>query len=82
MCLGLPGVVTEVLADGRTALVEIAGVVREIDVAMLAAPLQPGEHVLVHSGVALERMSEEQARQASAIFGADGARTGSPPRAP
>ena len=52
-------------------LVEVAGVVREINLALLDGPFVPDEYVLIHSGFAIERMSPERAADALAFFGAD-----------
>lgn len=59
MCLGIPGRIVEVGADGDLARVEVAGVVREVDLALLDGPWKPGDHILIHSGFALERMTDE-----------------------
>lgn len=71
MCLGLPGRVVRVEDGGRTGRVDVAGVERDIDLSLLSEPALPGEHVLVHSGIALERMSPDQAREAESLFGHD-----------
>ncbi|HEV2886519.1 MAG TPA: HypC/HybG/HupF family hydrogenase formation chaperone [Jatrophihabitans sp.] len=52
----------------RAGQVEVAGVLRRIDFSLLRGTLQPGEHVLIHSGIALERMSAEQARELETLF--------------
>ena len=44
------------------------GVVREINLALLDGPFLPGEYILIHSGFALERMTEAQAREALTVF--------------
>lgn len=75
MCLGIPGRVVELLDGGDVARVDVAGVVREINLGLLDGPFMAGDYVLIHSGFALERMSAEQAREALAVF-ADGAFTG------
>jgi hydrogenase expression/formation protein HypC len=76
MCLGLPGrivTVGETSADGgRVGQVEVAGVLRRIDLSLLSGPLLPGDHVLIHSGIALERMSADQAREAMGLFAPPG----------
>jgi hydrogenase expression/formation protein HypC len=68
MCLGLPGLIVSVevgSGDGnRVGQVEVAGVVRQIDLSLLRGPVLPGEHVLIHSGIALERMPADRAREA------------------
>jgi hydrogenase expression/formation protein HypC len=69
MCLGIPGRVVEVFEDSCVARVEMAGVVRDIDLALLPGPFVPGDFVLVHSGFALERMTDDDARAAQEVFG-------------
>ena len=68
MCLGIPGRIVEVLDDGDVALVDVAGVVREINLGILDGPFEPGQHILIHSGFALERMTEEEAQNALNVF--------------
>jgi hydrogenase expression/formation protein HypC len=75
MCLGIPGRIVSVEAGNDLAQVEVAGVVREINLALLDGPWAPGDHILIHSGFALERMTAEQARDALQVF-ADGDATG------
>jgi hydrogenase expression/formation protein HypC len=74
MCLGIPGrIVEEPDADG-VALVDVAGVAREINLALLDGPFRPGDYILIHSGFALERMTPEDAAAALGVFD-DGDRT-------
>ncbi len=77
MCLGLPGRVVSVEEGGidghRTGQVEVAGVLRRIDLGLLRGPVLPDEHVLIHSGIALERMSAERAREMESLFAPPGA---------
>jgi hydrogenase expression/formation protein HypC len=68
MCLGIPGRIVEVIGAGELALVDVAGVIREINLGILDGPFEPGEHILIHSGFALERMSAEQAVDALNVF--------------
>ncbi|MDT4925909.1 MAG: hydrogenase expression/formation protein HypC [Pseudonocardiales bacterium] len=68
MCLGLPGRIVSVDDDGKVGQVDVAGVIREIDLSLLPGPLAPGDHVLIHSGIALERMTPDQARNAGGPF--------------
>jgi hydrogenase expression/formation protein HypC len=68
MCLGIPGRIVEVIGAGELALVDVAGVIREINLGILDEPLEPGDHILIHSGFALERMSAEQAEDALNVF--------------
>jgi hydrogenase expression/formation protein HypC len=71
MCLGIPGRIVDVEAGNDLARVEVAGVIREINLALLDGPWAPGDHILIHSGFALERMTSDEARDALAVF-ADG----------
>ncbi|WP_291379262.1 HypC/HybG/HupF family hydrogenase formation chaperone [Demequina sp.] len=71
MCLGTIAQVVEVHRDGR-AIVEHGGRREEV-LAMTVADddIQPGEWVVIHSGFALERITEAQAKDALAIRATD-----------
>lgn len=60
MCLAIPMKVAEV--RGAVALVEQEGVSREVRVDFLS-DLKPGEFVLVHAGLAIERIRPEEAEE-------------------
>ena len=64
MCLGIPGKVFEILdMDNDLAKVEVSGVRRTINVALLKDEnLQPGEWVLIHVGFALSKIDESEAQ--------------------
>jgi hydrogenase expression/formation protein HypC len=66
VCLGIPGQVVEVRDRlGGLALVDLSGVRREVNVALVddpASPVEAGDWVLVHVGFALARVDEEEAR--------------------
>ena len=68
MCLGLPGRIVALDEGGDLGQVEVAGVIRQIDLSLLPATPLPGQYVLVHSGIALELMSADQALEAEAWF--------------
>jgi hydrogenase expression/formation protein HypC len=68
MCLGLPGRVVEILPGSDVARVEVAGVVREINVGLLDGPFVTGDYILIHSGFALERMSADEAHDTLDVF--------------
>ncbi|MEP6599920.1 MAG: HypC/HybG/HupF family hydrogenase formation chaperone [Actinomycetota bacterium] len=74
MCLGLPGRVVEVTPGSDVARVDVAGVVRDIDLGLLDGPFVPGDYILIHSGFALERMDADRARDALGVF-ADGTKS-------
>jgi hydrogenase expression/formation protein HypC len=80
MCLGIPGRIVSVEPGSDLAQVDVAGVVRDINLALLDGPFVPGEYILIHSGFALERMTPEQARDALTVFD-DGDMTSSMPSA-
>jgi hydrogenase expression/formation protein HypC len=69
MCLGIPGRVVETPRGADLARVDVAGVVRDINVALLDGPLEPGDFILIHSGFALERLTPEEAREALIALG-------------
>ncbi|HYG57315.1 MAG TPA: HypC/HybG/HupF family hydrogenase formation chaperone [Symbiobacteriaceae bacterium] len=64
MCLAIPARVASV--DGRRAVVEIQGNRREVDVTLVT--VEPGQYVLVHAGVALQVLDEEEARETIAMI--------------
>jgi hydrogenase expression/formation protein HypC len=68
VCLGIPGRIVEVLPGGDYALVDVAGLVREINLGILDGPFEVGNYILIHSGFALEHMSAEQAADALSVF--------------
>lgn len=48
--------------DGLTAVCEAQGVEREVSLFMLQGePLEPGDHVLVHVGYAIQKVTSEEA---------------------
>ncbi|HEX3291073.1 MAG TPA: HypC/HybG/HupF family hydrogenase formation chaperone [Gaiella sp.] len=67
MCLGIPGRIVDVPdRQAGLATVDISGVRRSVSVALVdepAAPIEPGDWVLVHVGFALSRIDEEQAHE-------------------
>lgn len=70
MCLGTIAKVIEVHHDGR-AVVDADGVRHEVlKMTVSDDDIQPGDWVLIHSGFALERLTETQAQEALRIRGA------------
>jgi hydrogenase expression/formation protein HypC len=63
MCLGTIALVT---AMGPDRCVEVRGDGRDSTASLLAVsdPVEPGDWVLVHSGLVLARLSEQEARNA------------------
>jgi hydrogenase expression/formation protein HypC len=60
MCLAIPALIKSV--EGTSAAVEIAGVEREISVA-LTPEARVGDYVLVHTGFAIGVVDEEEAQE-------------------
>lgn len=67
MCLAIPMQIREI--DGFMARVEAKGVEREVSLFMLQGEeLAAGDHVLVHVGYAIQKVSEEEASSAWELF--------------
>jgi hydrogenase expression/formation protein HypC len=73
MCLGIPGRLVELTEHPDIARVDVEGVVRDINIALLGDdPAEPGDWVLIHLGFALQTMTEaevEDARSTLSILG-------------
>jgi hydrogenase expression/formation protein HypC len=70
MCLGIVGQVVS-LEDARPdlALVEVAGVVRPINIGILAGEsVAPGDWILIHAGFAMEKIDAETAANQIAVL--------------
>jgi hydrogenase expression/formation protein HypC len=67
MCLAIPAQVVE-LRDGGMAVVDLAGVRKEISLA-LVDNVTPGDYVIVHVGYALNKLDPEEAARTLALFG-------------
>jgi hydrogenase expression/formation protein HypC len=65
MCLAIPGQVIDFAdASNRLARVNVAGVVRSVNVGLLDIDgdgAQPGDWVLIHVGFALSKVDEDEA---------------------
>jgi hydrogenase expression/formation protein HypC len=66
MCLGTVGQITEVTEMGADRKVQVRAGDRDITASLLAVDdeLRPGDWVLVHSGLVLSRLTEEEALDA------------------
>ena len=66
MCLGIPGQIVEFVdAEHHIAKVEVSGVRRNVNVALLATgseAVDVGDWVLIHVGFALSKIDEDEAR--------------------
>lgn len=62
MCLAIPGQVIEFVDEpNRLAKVDVAGVVRNVNLGLLD-DAGPGDWVLIHVGFALSKVDEEEAQ--------------------
>ena len=62
MCLGIPGEVKEVRPDGIAVVDFGDGVLREVDAGAIQ-DLKPGDLVVVHAGVIIEKLKPEEAER-------------------
>ncbi len=72
MCLAIPGQVLELVDErNRLARVEVAGVVRNVNIGLLdheGESARPGDWVLIHVGFALSKVDEEEAHATLALL--------------
>ena len=59
MCLGIPGRVIEI--EKNVAKVDVGGVSRDISLD-LCPDVSVGEYVLIHTGFAIQKVDEEEAK--------------------
>lgn len=76
MCLAIPGKVVELITDVTpTAVVEVTGVRRRVDLGLLSDDMpKVGEWVLIHVGFAMSKISETEAEDTMrmlAVLGED-----------
>ena len=65
MCVGLSAKVVRI-SDG-TALVDASGAKREVSVQLLR-DLEPGDYVMVHAGVAIARITDEDEHETDVLM--------------
>lgn len=65
MCLSIPSKVIAV--DGNKALVSVGGTNYEASLQMLD-DVKPGDYVLIHTGFAIQKISEEEALETLKVF--------------
>jgi len=67
MCLAIPMQIKTL--NGLTAVCEARGVEREVSLFMLQGePLKPGDHVLVHVGYAIQKVTPAEAGSTWALL--------------
>jgi hydrogenase expression/formation protein HypC len=60
MCLGIPGKIIEI--EKNAAKVDVGGIVRDISID-LCPDVSVGEYVLIHTGFAIQKVDEEEAKE-------------------
>jgi len=60
MCLGIPGKVIEI--EKNVAKVDVGGVSKDISLD-LCPDVSVGEYVLIHTGFAIQKVDEEEAKE-------------------
>ncbi|WPX09797.1 HypC/HybG/HupF family hydrogenase formation chaperone [Anaerocellum danielii] len=68
MCLGYPAKVVEILEDGKKAIVDYLGLKKTINVSLIKG-VAVGDYLLIHSGVAIEKIDEKEAEEIEKLFG-------------
>lgn len=64
MCLAIPGKIIELMPPASTAVVDVMGVRRRVDLGLLEEhPPVVGDWVLIHVGFAMSAISEEYAQE-------------------
>ena len=66
MCVGLSAKVVSI-KDDKTALVDSMGAKREVSAALLEE-LEPGDYVMVHAGIAIAKITDDDASQSAHIL--------------
>ena len=64
MCVAFPGLVKKI--KGQHAQVDFAGTLARVNLALVDA--QVGDYVLVHAGMAIEVMQQEQALELTDLY--------------
>lgn len=65
MCVGVSGKVVKLQAG--TALVDVNGAKREVS-AQLLGDLEPGDYVMVHAGVAIAKITDDDEDEAQSVM--------------
>jgi hydrogenase expression/formation protein HypC len=65
MCLSIPAKVISI--DGNTAIVSVGGAEYEANLEMVE-DVKVGDYILLHTGLAIEKLSEEDALESLKVF--------------
>ena len=65
MCVGLSAKIVKVQKD--TALVDASGAKREVSVGLID-DLEPGDYVMVHAGIAIAKITQDETEETSDLM--------------
>ncbi|MCR5468154.1 MAG: HypC/HybG/HupF family hydrogenase formation chaperone [Lachnospiraceae bacterium] len=65
MCVGLSGKVVKI--NENTAIIDASGAKREVSVELLDE-LEPGDYVMVHAGVAIAKITDDDGDETDALM--------------
>lgn len=65
MCVGLPALVESI--ENGMAVVDVTGAKREISVELLNG-IKPGDYVMIHAGLAIARITADEAEETARIM--------------
>ena len=67
MCLAVPMKITSI--DGFQCTCEAKGIERQVSLFMMQGePIEKGDHILVHVGYAIQKVTEQEAAYSWALF--------------
>lgn len=66
MCIAVPSKVIEI--NDLTAIIDVQGARRQVNLMLLAEPAAIGDYVLVHAGFAIHRLDPEAGAETLALF--------------
>ncbi|MBM0636923.1 HypC/HybG/HupF family hydrogenase formation chaperone [Campylobacter sp. VicNov18] len=67
MCLSIPSEILEI-DELNNALVQTLGVKRKVNLDLIDEPLQKGDYVLIHVGVAMEKINKQAALESIKLY--------------
>ena len=64
MCLSFPGKIKKI--NGQIAVVDFDGIEKEVNISLVE--VKKGEHILVHAGFAIEKVSQNDVNELNAYL--------------
>ncbi len=68
MCLGVPGKILSINADGDIATVDFWGMRRQVRLDIIDEPVKVGDYILNHVGFAIRRIADESIEETLALY--------------